>query len=403
MSQLGFGNVMKVARWEFLKSVRTPTFIILTLIIPLIMLVTAGVSYLSAQTADSESVELAVLDHIGDFYDELTEHVDRQQEVNLTIIRYEGPQEHLESEVTAGDYDGFLVVDEEAVRTGDIPYFVSDIRDASPQVLSGLLSASVTSYRLQQIGLEREQIDEATVPVTVRARPLDPDEGIGSIIGPLVVAMILMFSALFSGQILMYGVLKEKRNRIVEILLSSISSVELLVGKMVGYGALGLTQIAVWVGAGALVAMRFMNLSQIAMGPGEIVIYCAYFLLGYALLASLFAAMGATMKDAEEGSQAQGLVILIPIVPIFVSGPIFMAPEALWVRVLSHIPPFIPATVLLRMASTQLPVWEIATTLIALITSVVLFVYAAARIFERGMLQFDRNISLKEIRRMLSS
>ncbi len=398
-----FGNVMKVARWEFLKSVRTPTFLILTLIIPLIMALVGGVSYLTAQRAESSPVELAVLDYTGDFFAELSEHIaHRDEDSNLAVSQYEGSREQLETDVLAGDYDGFLVIDDESIRSGELTYFVPELREANPQVIRGLLSGAVTSYRLQKIGLDREQIEAATVPVTVRARPIDPDEGIGGIMAPMAVAMILMFSAVFSGQILMYGVLKEKRNRIVEILLSSITSLDLLIGKMVGYGALGLTQIAVWVGAGLILVSRFLALSDFALGAGEIILYCAYFLLGYALLASLFAAMGATMKDAEEGSQGQGLVILIPLIPIFISGPLFMAPDALWAQILSHIPPFIPAAVLLRMAAMQLPAWEIATTMTALILSVMLFVYAAARIFEGGILQFDRNATLREIRKMLA-
>ena len=100
---------------------------------------------------------------------------------------------------------------------------------------------------------------------------------------------------------------------------------------------------------------------------------------------ALFAALGATMKEAEEGSQAQGLVILIPMFPLFISGVIFMTPNVLWMRVLSHIPPFIPAMVLLRMAATTLPLWEMATIFIALLISIVLIIYAGARIFEKGI------------------
>lgn len=198
----------------------------------------------------------------------------------------------------------------------------------------------------------------------------------------------------------MYGVIKEKRNRIVEILLSSVSSLDLLTGKLLGFGLLGLMQIFLWAGIGLVVALRFFDLSGILPSVGDGLIYLFYFVFGYLLIASLFAALGATMKDAEGGGQVQGLVILIPMLPVFLAGPMVASPNALWARLLSHIPPFIPSTVLLRMAGTNLPTWEIFTTGAMLMASVVAFVYLSARIFQGGILRFERATTLAEATRM---
>ena len=192
----------------------------------------------------------------------------------------------------------------------------------------------------------------------------------------------------------------EKRNRIVELLLSSVSSLELMMGKIVGYGTLSLLQIIIWFTAGFLVASRFLDLGEIPLSFAEILPPLIFFIFGYIMIAALFAALGATMKEAEEGSQAQGLVIIIPMFPLFISSVIFMTPNVLWLRVLSHIPPFIPAMALLRMAATTLPMWEMITIFIALIISIILIVFAGARIFEKGILQYD-SISLKEIKAMI--
>ncbi|NLY38063.1 MAG: ABC transporter permease, partial [Firmicutes bacterium] len=109
----------------------------------------------------------------------------------------------------------------------------------------------------------------------------------------------------------------------------------------------------------------------------------------------------ATMKDAEGGSQAQGLVVLVPMIPLFATSAIIISPNALWVRIMSFIPPFTPVTMLLRLAYTTPPWWEIAAALVILFLAVIFCLRLGARIFSRGLLQFDRLLSFKEIGRML--
>ena len=126
-----------------------------------------------------------------------------------------------------------------------------------------------------------------------------------------------------------------------------------------------------------------------------------FFVGGYVMFAALFAAMGATMKDAEGGSQTQGMVLRIPMIPMFASGSILLSPNATWVRVFSYIPIFTPTTMLMRIAATTLPWWEIAATFAVLMLGVAFFIYLGARIFSRGLLQFERTISFKEIGKMM--
>jgi ABC-2 type transport system permease protein len=393
-------NAAKVASWEFWKSVRTPTFLILTFLIPVLMVVIGGAGVWMAQRAESEGMTLAVQDFTDDFYEHLSRHV---MGTPLTLVRHQGGREDLETDLLEGEYTAFIVVDEEILMDGRVPLYVDDIRDVATATLRAPLTGAVTSYRLERFGLDAGQIAAATSVVSLDVRTMDgEEEHFSAFVMPVVVAMALIFSSIFSGQILMYGVIKEKRNRVVEILLSSLSAPELLWGKVMGFGLLGLVQIALWAATAVVVMGRFTNLGGLSLQPGQAVIYLLYFLLGYLLLSSLFAAMGATMKDAEGGSQAQGLVVMIPLAPVFFSSLIIMQPNSLWVRILSHVPPFNITTVLLRMAGTTLPSWEIATTLVALLLSSLLFMRLGARIFAGGLLEFDRTVRIRDLKRMLS-
>ncbi len=393
-------NVVKVARWEFWKNVRTPTFLLLTFLIPLLMVVVAGASYWVGERVHSEAMTIAVMDETGDFYEHLSNQV---MGTPITLQRHLGSQEEIEEDLRAGEFSAFIVVDEKALMDGRIPLYVSDARDVATATLGTPLTRAVTSYRLDALGLDAGQIVAATSAVSLERHTIEgEEEHVSAMIVPVIVAMTLIFASIFSGQILMYGIIKEKRNRVVEILLSSVSAAELLWGKVMGFGLLGLVQISVWVGTALLAISRFVDIEGFSLPLGDAIIYLLYFLFGYLLLASLFAAMGATMKDAEGGSQAQGLVVLIPMAPMFFASLFFMQPNALVLRILSHVPPFNLTAVLLRMAATRLPSWEIATTLTALFLSSLLFMWLGARIFRGGLLEFDRTIGLRDLKRMLS-
>lgn len=391
-------NSLKVARWEFTKHVKSPLFLILTFLIPLIMVVAGGVGFVAESMDQERQVRVLVVDE-ANVWSFLSEHmVTGPAEFSL----FEGSREEADEHVSQGNYQGYVVVNMEALRQGQVPFYVEDVRQANSTAVRRALEGPLTTYRLREMGLDDDQIQAVAQGFTLEIRSLGLEEPpVAQVLAPLAASMVLIMSTVLSGQILMYGVLKEKRNRIVEILLSSISSLELLLGKIAGFGLLSLLQIAIWVSAGLIVARRFLALSDLPVALADLIPSFIFFLLGYLLLASLFAVMGATMKDAEGGSQAQGIVVLIPMIPMFLVGIIMMNPDLWWIRAMSHIPPFIPMTMLVRLAAGPVAIWEMATSIGALLVSVVFFVFLGARIFEGAILQYDRSLNLRDIRQIL--
>ena len=393
-------NVVRVARWEFFKNIKSPTFLVLTFLIPVIMLAGGLIGYLAGSSAYNEVQSIAVIDETGELFAQLETYF---ASTPVTIIAVPAEQrEQLSARVEEGEFNGYLHLTAEAVQQGRVSYYVPDSRNQNTVLLSEGVRAVLSRYWLEKMGLTAEQIDTATMPVMLEIKELSGEEtSWTALVVPLVFAMLLVFATIFTGQVLMYGVIKEKRNRIVEILLSSISAFELLVGKLFGFAALGLIQISIWLAVGLAVAMRFLDFSEIPLGLAELVPSVLFFLGGYILFSAMFAALGATMKDAEGGSQAQGLVVLVPMIPLFATSAIIISPNALWVRIMSFIPPFTPVTMLLRLAATTPPWWEIAAALVILFLAVIFCLRLGARIFSRGLLQFDRLLSFKEIGRML--
>ncbi len=220
----------------------------------------------------------------------------------------------------------------------------------------------------------------------------------------LILAMILFMGAFLNGVMALYGVVKEKQSRVVELVLSSISAREMMAGKVIGLGIAGLLQVIVWIVAAYFVAGRFMPISLETLTLVHWVTFPIYFILGYMLIASIYATVGAVMKDVQSGG-ASSMVGLIPYLPIMFTAYIVEHPDALLVRIAGFIPPFTPSVMMLRIGAVplvseglrQVPVWEIALSIVSLGLGVWLTMRFAARIFEIGLLMYGKTPSLREL------
>ncbi len=393
-------NVASVFKWEFRKHIRSPLFLIFTFLVPAIMAITGFLPGFIIERMSVAEKALWVLDETG----QMVEILDAALEDTKFKAEFvEGDVEDLTAQVSEGAADGLLHIVPASLETGEMNLYVRDIRDFSRSELEQLLQPAFTQYRLGVTGISPQEFTFILAPISVRMSSVSgEEENVLSFIIPFFAGMILFVSVLFSGQILMQSVIKEKRNRIVEILLSSLSALELLAGKILAFGALALLQIAIWIGVGATVASRFVDLSAIGLDYTQLLYALPYFFLGYLLLATLFAAVAATMKDAESGSQAHGLVIMIPMLPLFLSAPIMMAPNGVFARVLSFIPVFTPAAMLMRLGAASIPLWEVVATSLILLVATVFFLKLGARVYQGSLLKFDSAASIKEILGMLT-
>ena len=417
---MNWKQVKTVMLWEIRKNIRSPGFLLMTVMIPLLMFAAAALPFITQGTdiaPDTKTV--AVLDLSDD-----TQMAPRFTDVEANNTRFSiftGSESQLRSAVAAGDYDGGLVFKEPLFADDAVTMFLADmsLQARAHNLVGAYVNAQMLDLKLDQLGLsgaEKEFLFEAPnleiLPAEATTLPEDAETGEPPAAGgipqeavdmmlPVILGVLLLISLLVLGQVMMYGVIKEKKNRIVEVLLSSLTATELLTGKLLSFGLLSMAQIGIWVGAGLLAASRFIDVRIVLQGSVRTYVpMFLYFVLGYFLISSLFAAMGAIMKDAESGSQVQGLVVLIPMLPILMATPIIMAPNALWVRILSFIPIFTPGMMLLRIGMTELPIWEIAATIGLLAVSVVWFNRIAARIFEGSILQFDTAASFRQVLRM---
>ncbi len=226
-------------------------------------------------------------------------------------------------------------------------------------------------------------------------------------------AGIFLFVVIFSGTFVLQNIVREKQSRVVEILLSAITPRDLINGKILAFGALGLVQALIWVVVGLLALLLigpYLGLQiwsllafLLAYMPWDkLLLFSIYFVLGYLFIASFSAGMGATMTDVLSGQQVQSLFIALPsALPLMIFTIIISYPDAFVPVLLSYIPPTIAGTMMLRIAATDVSILEIIGSLVVLLISTGIVMRLAGKVFEVGILMYGKSATIKEIWRWM--
>lgn len=214
---------------------------------------------------------------------------------------------------------------------------------------------------------------------------------------PFAVMFVLFFIITMSGGYMLQSVAKEKENRTAEVLLLSISPRELMLGKVLGLGAVALAQMTVWLGGGMVLMGGGLAIASIAAGQplrfGFVLMAFVYFLLGYFLYASLLGAVGALAPTAREGAQFTFIIILPLLVPFYLNQAFTTDPNGALVTILSLIPLTAPTAMVARLSVVAVPAWQIALSLAGLAVTTYLLVLLAARFFRADTLLSNASLN----------
>ena len=394
-------DLFKVAKWELRQNLMTKQFLVMTVVIPLMIGFFAGIPILIEHLTGDQVRRIAVVDESGLIYADLSL---RLVDTSVQLFKPDIAPDELRLQVEAGDIDGLLVIGSEILTTNIVHLHVRDIGMLEMGELQRELTSVITEQRLTQAGYDPAKIRKITAAVTMLPVLVGAEEiGFAAIGVPIGIATLLIIATMISGGMLMQSVIKEKDNRVVELIMSSVSPRDFMVGKILGYGATSLVQLTIWVAIALPIASHYFNIPLGIVTWSQWIIYLAYFVLGYLLTATLYATMGAAMKDAQSGSQFQGIIGMLPAVPLFILSVIIASPDLLWIRIMGFIPPFTPGVMLLRMAAGRVLWWEIALSLILLAGFVYLLMRLAAKIFQVGILMYGKSANLAEMWRWVKS
>lgn len=378
-----------VAKHEFLATVKTKGFI-LALILPfLILLPVMFTSGYVMQVATESPQNIGFVDETG------------IMQPDGLFIEFEDIGD-AENALLNDEIHSFVTIPPDYLKTGRVfLYGTGGFFSSAP---TGLVEAFLIDNLLRDSGADETLVDRIRCPADMEQITLN-DKGeveekqeIQFLI-PYAIAILMMLSIMTTSGYLMQGIVAEKENKTVEILLSSLSPEKLLTGKLIGFGSAGLLQICVWICSGMLV-LSLTSLAAIFQGIQIsliMILAIPYFILGYLLFAGSMACVAApasTMKDAQQGAM---IFTMIGILPMMLLGLIMAAPDSAIARVLTYIPYTAPTTTLMRVTLTEVPVYEIAASFLILIISVIVVTKLSARIFRSAILMAGKKTRIRDI------
>jgi len=269
----------------------------------------------------------------------------------------------------------------------------------------------IFAARLERHGIDTLLVKQAQIPIHLATNKLSGRKLTGVSGGQSFgvgfgMAIILFVAILMYGVNVMSSVVEEKSTRVVEVLVSSLRPFQLMVGKVVGAGAVGLVQLAVWLGSAKLLTGVRWRPADAAGGMGfqfpsiptaTLLVFVVYFLLGYFLYAAIYAAVGAMSSTEAEARQAQVPVQLLMMIPYISFFALLNDPNSSLAVWMTLIPFWSPIAAPVRYGATRIPPVELAGSIALLVAAVLVVTWMAARIYRVGILMTGKRPNLKEI------
>lgn len=419
---------MKSVMWPVMKREYVTRFFskgfwISTALFPLLTIaITILPSRLAMKTRMS-SEPVRIVDLVGGFYPVLQEVVKGADETReLPAFEQEEARNRdagairrdLNALAEQGKIQGYLVLDQQALKEGKLVYYA---RNPSGALGSGGLSSTfaeaIRRFRLKRLGLDQPGVTAAIsrVEFDVQKATNDPKKsqsGVAAIYMSIALVMFIYFALIFYGVYVLRGVLEEKSNRIVEVIVAAVRPFDLMMGKIVGIGAVGITQIAIWLGFALLFSAP--QLAGVLMIPADnrpsvsplmLVCFPIYFVLGYFLYATIYAGIGSMFNSEEDAQQMVSTASMFLVIPMVLLGPIMKNPNGTLATVLSLVPFFSPILMYLRIAVQAPPLWQIGLSIVIMIVTIIAMIWLVAKIYRIGILMYGKKPTVPEVLRWL--
>jgi ABC-2 type transport system permease protein len=422
-------NTFIIARREYLERVRSRSFVIMTFFIPLLMFGVTVVPTMLMTRGSKESKHMVVVAADRDTAEMIRSRIELKRDeeksgkkpevkvgkrrdfqpasftVDVSTDTSDAERAGLTQKVKDKQLDGFLWATPDAIAARKLTFVTND---TSSFIENGELSQTVTDalrrHALKVKGLNEDDIEAALLPVDVDAQsPLGKDAANPQTMffATFGMVMVLYMTVLLYGINVMRSILEEKTSRIMEVMLSTASAKEMMAGKILGVGAVGLTQVAIWAAtAGILSAGTLVATAGLLKGVVSVkllVFFAVYFLLGYVLYSTLCAAVGSMVNSEQEAQQLQFLIMMPMILSIVVIMQVFQHPNsqiAFWGSIFPFTAPLVMFT---RIAMQQPPAWQIALSIGLMLATIYGMILLCGRIYRVGILMYGKKPTLPEI------
>jgi ABC-2 type transport system permease protein len=422
-------NIFIIAKREYLERVRSRSFVIMTLFIPLLMFGVTVVPTMLANRGSDEIKRMVVVAGDRDTAELIRSRIEQKQDeeksgdkgsaklqkrglrptnftVEVSTDTTDSERAALTEKVKQKQLDGFLWATPDAIKARKLDFVTNDI---SSFMENGILGATV-SDALRRSALKSKGLKEDEIESSLQSVEVAPQSPLGKnapnpqvmFIATLGMVMVMYVTVLLYGVNVMRSILEEKTSRIMEVMLATASAKDMMAGKILGVGAVGLTQVGLWVvtagifSSSALVATA--GLIKGVLSVKLLLYFGVFFLLGYVLYSTLCAAVGSMVNSEQEAQQMQFLVMMPMILSVIFIVNIFQHPSSS-IAVFGSLFPFTAPLVMFSRIAIQpeTPWWHIAISIALMVATIYGMVVLCGRIYRVGILMYGKKPNLPEI------
>ena len=416
-------KVFAILKREYLTRVKTKGFIIGTFLLPVFILAASLLPALLMQTNKGDAKRIVIIDQTGRLMAPLSEaFISAKNKNDKPFFKVQSEEKtvslgeaksQLNSRIAKDDLDLYIILPDSVFENSKFELFAKNIGNFDLiQRIERTVSDVIRDIRFREAGMDAEVVRELNRWVGATTFKVD-DKGSKeqraevSFIFSLVMGMMLYMMLILYGMFVLRAVIEDKNSRVVEVIISSVKPHQFMAGKVLGIGATGLTQFAIWIATailastyGLTMAKSFSGDMPFALPTVSTWVYLAfvfYFLVGYFFYAALAAAVGSMVNNESEAQSYQWIVIMPIILSFFLMFAVNNTPDSTMAVVLSLIPFFTPILMFARILQGAAPLWQVALSVGIMALSLWGILWLTGRIFRIGILMYGKKPNLPEV------
>lgn len=392
-----------IFRHEFLHAIKRAGFIIMTLIVPVLTLLAIGIIALVTTLSEPPVKELKAIgyvDEVGIFDDQTTQGF-------IKLVPFASREDATQA-LVRNEVSEFIIIPADYTSSGTIQRYILEKELGTPPATVAIIKRFL-SVNLLEDKVPPDIVTLIVSPLNLEVTRITEEGGIaleqsnlGNIIIPAVFSLLLGLALMFGATSLISGLGEEKESRLIEVLFASVSVRQLLISKVLALGTAGLLQVLVWlISAPLLLSLASSTsggfMSNIQIPVNFLILGIIYFILGYLLFAVLSIGIGAISSNAREGGQLSLFYILLGFAPLWFSSLLFAFPDSIIWVVLTIFPVTAPVQTMLRLGVSDIPLWQIMTSIGVLGLSIIVGLFLSIKIFRMHMLMHGKRPGFAEI------
>jgi ABC-2 type transport system permease protein len=414
-------KTLTVVRKEYMERVRSKSFLIGTLLGPLLMSMFIVVPMLLVEAGGDDARTVGVIDRSGRFLEPLQEALIAQGDDHITLLPInvesrstaEGVDDLKEMVLDQGVNSG-IVIDRDFLENRQVTFYSKSVsamvmRD---RVLRPALDRVLRSFRFETAGVPESLNAYLSAPakwnsiaVTAEGEKAQHNEDAAFIMA-VVLILILYMMVIMYGSHTLTAVIEEKGSRVVEVLLASVQPANLMLGKVLGIGLAGLTQFGVWTAAFFVISLQGVTLGGLTLDttfltPVILLSFLIFFLLGFFLYATIYAGVGAMCNTVQDSQQFHTPIVMGLVIPMMMLSFVLRAPDSTVAVVLSLVPLFSPVLMFMRICVQTPPLWQILLSWVLMVLAIWGAARLAGKLFRVGILMYGTSPTWASLMRVL--